>query len=340
MPLRKRPDSPYWQLQLGRRSRVSTGTADLDEAKEFERAFKERIWRVEKLGDRGAISFFEVAERWLTLNARPKRRDRELVEWLTPRIGLKPVREIADSDQLEALRREGLAAGWSESTVDRLMGTISAVLKACAGWRYIDHVPPIPMYRPAPSEPRALTVSELNRLCSHLPMHLALAARVAVHTLLRMRAMLGLTWARVDLEKARAWIPGAHQKAARTFGLPLNDEAVRALRGLRTIGGPANEYVFTWLGRPIDDCNTLAFQEAVKRARLGALRWHDLRHTGASWAVQSGVTLPELMVLGDWKDYRSVLRYAHLAPSSGAEAAAKVARWAVGTEGVKARARR
>jgi integrase len=327
MPLRKRPDSPYWQLQLGRRSRVSTGTADLDEAKEFERVLKERLWRVERLGDRGAVSFFEVAERWLTSSAREKRRDREIIEWLTPRVGLKPVREIADADELEDLRRQGREAGWSESTIDRMMGTVSAVLKMCAGQRYIDHVPPIPMYRPAPAEPRALTVSEFNRLCSHLPMHLALAARVAVHTLLRMRAMLKLTWSRVDLRQGRAWVPAAHQKAGRTFGLALHPEAVRALRGLRTICGPASEYVFTWQGRPIDDCNTLAFQEAVKRAKVGPLRWHDLRHTGASWAVQAGVTLPELMVLGDWKDYRSVLRYAHLAPSSGAEAAAKVARW-------------
>jgi hypothetical protein len=46
----------------------------------------------------------------------------------------------------------------------------------------------------------------------------------------------------------------------------------------------------------------------VKRAAVAPLRWHDLRHTGASWAVQAGVTLQELMLLGDWKDYRSVLR--------------------------------
>lgn len=340
MPLRKRPDSPYWQLQLGRRTRVSTGTADFDEAKEFERVFKERVWRVEKLGDRGAVSFFEVADRWLTSSAREKRRDREIVEWLTPRIGLKPVREIADADELEAIRLQGIDAGWSESTVDRMMGTVSAVLNACAGWRYIEHVPPIPMYRPQTAEPRALTVAELNRLCAHLPMHLALAARVAVHTLLRMRAMLKLTWDRIDLAQGRAWVPAKHQKAGRTFGLALNPEAIRALRGLRMLGGPKTPHVFTWQGRPIDDCNTLAFQDAVKDARLGSLRWHDLRHTGASWAVQAGLTLPELMVLGDWKDYRSVLRYAHLAPSSGAEAAAKVARWLSDQGEHKARKRR
>ncbi len=47
---------------------------------------------------------------------------------------------------------------------------------------------------------------------------------------------------------------------------------------------PAEEgdYVFQWRGERIDDCNTLAFQTAVKAAKLGPLRWHDLRHTWAS----------------------------------------------------------
>jgi integrase len=158
-------------------------------------------------------------------------------------------------------------------------------------------------------------------------MHLVLAARLGVNTLLRMRAMLKLEWSRVDLAKGRAWIPKAHQKAARTFGIALSSESVRVLRALRMLCGPRSPYVFMWNGQRIDDCNTASFQTAVKKAGLAPLRWHDLRHTGASWAVQNGVTLQELMLLGDWKDYRSVLRYSHLAPSQAASAAERVAQW-------------
>lgn len=334
MPLYKRDDSPFWWVRIGRKTRESTGidytTGDKADAEEYERVLRDRIWRREKLGDRGAISFDEAAQRWLDSTAREKKRDRELLAWLSPEIGIEAVREVADTSVIEELRKTALASGWSHSTVDRVMGTVSAVLRDCLKRGEIERAPMVPMYRPAKAEPRFLTPSELDRLCWQLPMHLALAARVAVHTLLRMRAMLKLTWDRVDLVEARAWIPGAHQKAARTFGLPLNAEAVRALRGLRWISGPKHPHVFTWRGRPIDDCNTLAFQEAVKAAGLMPFRWHDLRHTGASWAVQSGVTLPELMLLGDWKDYRSVLVYAHLAPTQAVSAAEKVARWAHG----------
>ena len=83
--------------------------------------------------------------------------------------------------------------------------------------------------------------------------------------------------------------------------------------------------VFQYDGAHVDDCNTAAFQKAVKRAQLRPLRWHDLRHTFASWAVQSGVTLHELMQLGDWKSYSMVLRYGHLAPDQLSKAAELVA---------------
>lgn len=328
MPLYRRAGSPYWWVRIGRKTRCSTRTADRTKAEEFERVLADRLWRRDKLGDRSAVSWDEVAERWLSDSKRPKERDRELIAWLAPRVGAYPVSAVAEPEALEELRKDGLADGWSHSTVDRMMGTVSAVLRACVMWRYLDHAPKVPMYRAPKDEPRWLTPEEFERLCVELPMHLRLSARFAVATLLRMRAMLRLTWDRVDLEERRAWVPRAHQKAGRTFGLPLSSEGVRVLRALKCIAGPSNAYVFTWRGQPIDDCNTLAFQEAVKRAHVEPLRWHDLRHTGASWAVQSGVTLQELMLLGDWKDYRSVLRYAHLAPSQAASAAERVARWA------------
>ncbi len=45
------------------------------------------------------------------------------------------------------------------------------------------------------------------------------------------------------------------------------------------------------------------------------LRWHDLRHTWASWHVMAGTPLEVLMRLGGWASLDMVLRYAHLAPS-------------------------
>ena len=330
MPIRKRHDSPYWQIHIGRSTRFSSGTADYARAKEIHDAEVDRLNRLTKLGDRGAISWTEAAERWLSSSARPKRRDREILAWLEQFIAREAVRDVAEPESVELLRKHSLAEGWSHATTDRVMATVRAVLLDCVRRRELEQAPIVPMFNPPLDEPRYLTPIQFERLCDALPMHLALAARVAVHTLLRMRAMLKLTGDRVDLGTRRAWVPRAHQKAGRTFGLPRNYEAVRAIRGLRWLSPPDSPWIFTWRGERIDDCNTRAFQEAVKASGVPYVNWHDLRHTGASWAVQNGVTLPELMLLGDWKDYRSVLRYAHLAPTQAASAAEKVAQMSHG----------
>lgn len=57
---------------------------------------------------------------------------------------------------------------------------------------------------------------------------------------------------------------------------------------------------------------THAWMKALKRAGIDNFRWHDLRHTWASWHVQNGTSLQELQQLGGWSSFEMVLRYAHL----------------------------
>jgi len=327
MPLYRRPGSPFWWVRIGRKTRKSTGTADKRAAKEFESVLQQRIWRREKLGDRSSVSWNEATERYLSGSTRARKREREFIAWLEPRLGMYPVSAVADPDALEELRKDGLAEGWSHTTVDRMMRVIRAVLRKCwKDWRYLESAPVVPMYGEDEDadEPHWLTREEFDRLKAELPPHLKLAAEFAVLTLLRMRSQSRLTWNRIDLMSQRAWIPSGQMKGGKTFGVSLSSRAVKILRDVRALGHKG-ERVFQFEGRPIDNFNTAAFKKAAKRAELLPLRWHDLRHTGASWAVQNGATLPELMALGDWKSYRSVLRYAHFAPSHAAGAAELVA---------------
>lgn len=68
--------------------------------------------------------------------------------------------------------------------------------------------------------------------------------------------------------------------------------------------------------RPVTRCNNHAWQKALKRVDINDFRWHDLRHTWASWHVQNGTPLHELQQLGGWSNYETVLRYAHLSRPS------------------------
>ena len=52
--------------------------------------------------------------------------------------------------------------------------------------------------------------------------------------------------------------------------------------------------------------------KALDKARITDFRWHDLRHTWASWLVQNGISLYELKEMGGWQSLEMVQKYAHL----------------------------
>ncbi len=119
-----------------------------------------------------------------------------------------------------------------------------------------------------------------------------------------------------------AWIHPDEAKAGRAIGVPLNEDALDVLR--RRLGRH-RDYVFTYQGKPVDRCSTKAWKRALERAGIEqSFRWHDLRHTWASWHVQSGTPLQELMELGSWASYDMVLRYAHLAADHLRGAASRI----------------
>jgi integrase len=325
MSLYRRTNSPYWWIRFqldGREVRASTGTEDRGQAEELERHARDSVWRQVKLGEKPPYLWAEARKRWLDeTRKRTRAKDEEILSWFDKHLKRQTVQDITRPvvEHLRALKAEES----SESTADRYMALLRAVLRKCVNdWQVLASAPKISMYRPRSPEARWLTQPEFEKLCESLPDHLALAARFAVTTGLRMRSMTALTWDRVDMQNRRAWIPGAQMKAGIPHGIFLSRKAIRLLRKLKKLN-PAGDRVFQWNGKPIDDCNTRAFQDAVKAAGLQPLRWHDLRHTFASWAVQNGVQLPDLMQLGGWKSYSMVQKYAHLAPEHLAAAAEK-----------------
>ncbi len=77
-------------------------------------------------------------------------------------------------------------------------------------------------------------------------------------------------------------------------------------------------------GKPFVAANTKAWKSALKRAGIEDFRWHDLRHTWATWQRQAGTPTHELQRLGGWKTALMVERYAHVAPDNLAHAASRL----------------
>jgi integrase len=329
MSIYRRKGSPHWWINIsvaGRKTRRTTGTEDRGKAEEFEAAERERLWRLHKLGDRGALRWAEAAAQWLNeVPEKSRAKEESILRWFDQYLADEQIGAI-DRDAVLELRAMLLEEGKSRARTDRYLAILRAVLRLAVTNGHLSAAPAVPMFNASAAAVRWLTGSQLEKLCTNLPPHLSLCARFAVHSGLRMRSMLSLTWDRIDLKAKRLWIPGEQMKGGQPHGYPITKKMAELLREARAMN-PTGAHVFQYNGKPVDDCNTRAFQKAAKAAGLEGLRWHDLRHTFAAWAVQEGVSLPELMELGGWKSHTMVMRYAHLSPDHLAKAAERIARY-------------
>ena len=163
---------------------------------------------------------------------------------------------------------------------------------------------------------RWLRHEEAEHLLQELPAHLRAMAKLSLETGLRKSNVTGLQWSQVDLVRRCAWIHPDQAKARKAIAVPLSAAAVIVLR--EQIGVHA-EFVFAFRGKPISQVNTKAWRQALERTGITNFRWHDLRHTWASWHVQAGTPLHVLQELGGWESVEMVRRYAHLSTDHLAE---------------------
>jgi integrase len=309
--LYRHPKSAYWWVRFtlgGREVRQSTSTKDRKDAEEFEHKLRAKYWRQAQLGEEHR-TWKEARERWIRERAgkrsleRDERIFREYRE-LDP-VGIRDM----NSEMLAEIRtaREQVVTA---STANREFALIRAILnRAVKVWSWLEHAPNVPMSQIEQHDPRWLTRAQVLALVKLLPRHTADMVRVAVGTGLRRGNITGLTWDRVDLKAGTIYVPGSEAKGKRGFVVPLNDEVVAVLKRWR---GKHETFVFVFRGKPVYQVATRKWREAVKALGMEGLRFHDLRHTWASWQAQSGTPAYVLRELGGWATEAMVRRYAHL----------------------------
>lgn len=329
MALFKRRNSRNWWIRFtdpqGKQVRLSSGTTDRRAAQEYEDTLRAQLWRQAKLGDRPRYKWQHAVEQWLaehSNHARPKER-KQVLRWLHPHLYDMHLDEI-DKPLIEQITQIRIADGVSNASVNRTLEVIRAILRRAADeWEWIERAPKVRMLPERQHRIRWLTRDETTRLLAVLPEHLEAMVRFSLATGLRERNVTQMEWSQVDLERRVAWVHADQAKARKPIAVPLNDEAVVVLR--RQLGKHRRR-VFTYKCRPVDTAHGTAWRNALKRAEIENFRWHDLRHTWASWHVQNGTPLNVLQELGGWASYEMVQRYAHLSADHLAEYAANVSR--------------
>lgn len=312
MALYKR-NTTWWVsfTHKGKRIQRSTGTSNKLAAEEFHDRFKAELWSITKLANKPVYSWRDAVLRWLKENStkRSIETDKVHFRWLDSHLSQYQLHEISN-DVIERIALKKETEGVTLTTVNRVMEIVRALLtKAHKEWEWIDKVPVVRMRHVENSRIRWLNVDEANRLLHELPPHLRDMAAFTLATGLRASNVRELAWRDVDMLRQHAWVHPDQAKTKKAIPVPLNADAIAILSARQNMH---EKFVFTYQNRPVKKCNTRAWYNAVKRAGLEDFRWHDLRHTWASWHVQNGTSLQELQQLGGWSSFEMVLRYAHL----------------------------
>lgn len=316
MTLKLRGDTYWMDVQInGVRHRESLKTGDKKQAQALYDIRRAELWQGRMLKAKPKKTFKEACARWLVEKAHKKsiQEDKDKINYFLPKLGDRQLSSIT-RDDIESILPQDVTG----STRNRYRALIGAMLRAAErDWEWIDRAPTLR----AEAEPKKrvafLSRDQAEALVASLPEKYRMPVRFALLTGLRRSNVFGLTWEKVDLERGVVVVEADEAKAGQRIVVPLNSQAKALLAQLpepRT-GRVWGDVTRVW-------CNT--WKAACKKAGVPGFRFHDLRHTWASWHAMAGTPLSVLQELGGWHSHEMVQRYAHLAPEHLAAAAERV----------------
>jgi integrase len=202
--------------------------------------------------------------------------------------GMNPARRI---EQFKEHRRERFLTG---GELERLGSAIREAETKGIPWDVNER------------KPTAKHLPKAKNRFSKIGPFAAAAIRLLLFTGCRLREILHLKWEQVDLERGLLFL--ADSKTGRKTVI-LNAPALAVLTGLDRLGsyvvpGDNPERPRADLKRP--------WEAVAKRAGLGGVRLHDLRHTYASFGAGGGLGLPIIGKLLGHTQAATTQRYTHL----------------------------
>jgi integrase len=196
----------------------------------------------------------------------------------------------------------------AKSTIDRELATLKAMFNMAIRDGKADNNPVkgVKFFREDNKKERILAPEEIKRLLAECNGHLKPIVQIALNTAMRLREILYLKWSNVDFN--RNIIVVTQTKSSKNRNVPMNDLVIEALQGIKR----KSEYVFCdpRTGEPYHSIKT-TFGNALKRAELIGVRFHDLRHISATMMVMSGVDLATVKEILGHSSIEMTMRYAH-----------------------------
>lgn len=242
------------------------------------------------------------------------------LRWWSERLGAYTLAKVTPAmiaQQRDRLARESLSGRpIAPATVNRYLQALShAFTNAVREWGWIENSP-VPRVRRL-KEPRGrvrfLSDDERGRLLdacrdSDEPRLYPLVL-LAVSTGARSGELRALRWPDIDLERGMAVLH--HTKNGERRAIPLAGPALEEMKQRSKVRRIDTDLVFA-NPQGVATFPRKAWNRVLRAAEIEDFRFHDLRHSAASYLAMSGATLAELAEILGHKTLAMVKRYSHL----------------------------
>ena len=259
------------------------------------------------------IRFEKMTELYLENYSKPNkkssRRDVTSINNLKPFLAGKYLHEVTPLD-MEKYKR-GRQGQVSNATVNREVACLKHIFTKAIEWGIVQKNPgkKVKLLRERNTRLRYLDEKEIGRLYDACAEHLKPIVIVALNTGMRKEEILSLKWKDMDFRSRIIAILDTKNGESRE--LPINNIVYRTLLAAKKADSP---WVFCKKNGERYGNIRKAFEGARKRAGIVDFRFHDLRHTFASYLVMNGIDLKTVQELLGHKSFEMTLRYAHLSP--------------------------
>jgi integrase len=244
------------------------------------------------------------------------------LEWWKQELGsytladLSKARIVEARDKLAGIEVRG-GKERSPASVNRHLAVLSHCLNTAVDpWEWMKQPPSFKNIRL--SEPRGrvrfLSDDERKRLleackASSEPFLYTLVV-LALSTGARQGELLSLVWSQVDFKAEVIRLDKTKNDERRA--LPLAGHALELMRDLAKVRRIDSDLVFPHSDGKRPFCPRSSWEKALKEAKVEDFRFHDLRHSAASYLAMNGATLPEIAAVLGHKTLQMVQRYAHI----------------------------
>ncbi len=319
--------------KLQESARTGEGCVTLAEKRQKADAQRKAEETLRKEAERRAVCFGHVFHEHYVPNARLNKSkascDKEegfFRNWMDGVLGTKPLADIAPFD-LERLKKTMLDAGKSPKTTHYCLAVVRQVFNFAKRNGLFQGDNPVAFVKKPVSDNRRLrflTHDEAGRLLAALAersTNVRDQALLSLHCGLRAGEIFSLTWQDVDL--GREVLTLRDTKSGKNRAAIMTGDVKAMLEGRKKHAAHAVLVFPSRTGERIGEMSN-TFQIIVDRLGLNdgvtdrrqKVVFHTLRHTFASWLVESGVDLYTVKELMGHGTLAMTERYSHLAPDT------------------------